>query len=169
MITGTGTPSTPPPPQPQPLDSMIGMLELQGLRDSQGLHELQRERPRNSPKLPTPQHSQPVALHVKSATDIRMRSLFMAVISVKNQTDHDPTHGSTNSTTRRLMCKFNAMKFCIMPPFSPFHLYTLQRLYMRTVHTSFWEEYNESLTVVGGAACKSNGCGRLSPAKSADE
>jgi hypothetical protein len=109
----TGTPS--PPPQPQPLDWMIGILELHGLHESHGLHELQRDRPRNIcniPPLPMPQHSQPVALHVKSATAIRMRSLFMAVISVKNQTDHNASRRSTNSTTRPLMCKCNAMKFC---------------------------------------------------------
>jgi hypothetical protein len=156
LITGTGSP----PPQPQPLDCMIGILELQGLLDSQGLHELQRDRPRNIPNippLPTPQHSQPVALHVMSATAIRMRSLFMAVISVKNQTDHDASRRSTNSTTRPLMCKFNAVKFCNRPPFSPFHLYTLQTLYTRTVHTSFWAEYNESLASWGGPVCKSTG------------
>jgi hypothetical protein len=155
LITGTGTPS--PPPQPQPLDCMIGILELQGLLDSQGLHELQRERPRNSPKLPTPQHVQPVALHVMSATAIRMRSLFMAVISVKNQTDHDPSRRSTNSTTRLLMCKFNAMKFCDRPPFSPFHLYALQTLYACTVHDSFWAGYNESVASLVRPTCKSTG------------
>lgn len=144
----TGTPSL--PPQPQPLDCRIGILELQGLDDSQGLHELQRERPRNIPNippLPMPQHSQPVALHVNSAKAIRMRSLFMAVISVKDQTDHDATRRSTNSTTRPLMCKFNAMKFCDRPPFSPFHLYTLHTLRTYTVYDSFWAGYNESLVL----------------------
>jgi hypothetical protein len=81
LITGS------PPPQPQPLDCITGSHELQGLDDWHGLQELQRFR-RNicnippPPPPPTPQHSQPVAPHVMSAKAVKIRSLFMAVISV---------------------------------------------------------------------------------------
>jgi hypothetical protein len=82
-----GIPSTalpPPHPQPQPADGIMTPRELHGLHVSHGLHVLHR-RERHSPQLPTP-HSQPVALAVNSATAARMRSLFMPVISVKDQT-----------------------------------------------------------------------------------
>jgi hypothetical protein len=90
LMVGPGTMGIPsmtaPPPQPQPhpLDGIMTPRELQGLHVSHGLHVLRRER--HSPQLPMPPHSQPVALAVKSATAARMRSLFMPVISVKDQT-----------------------------------------------------------------------------------
>lgn len=83
-------PSTPPPlqPQPQPLDGIITPRELQGLQVSHGLHVLHR-RERHNPQLPTP-HSQPVAPAVNNATAARMRSLFIAVISMKDRTIPTP-------------------------------------------------------------------------------
>ncbi|HEV3418634.1 MAG TPA: hypothetical protein VG056_17575 [Pirellulales bacterium] len=80
LITGSPLPQ----PQPHPLDCITGAHELQGLDDSHGLQELQRflRNICNIPPPPTPQHSQPAALHVMSAKAVRIRSLFMAEISV---------------------------------------------------------------------------------------
>jgi hypothetical protein len=119
LIIGAGTtgiPSmtAPPPPQPQPhpLDGIITPREAHGLHwlpVSQGLHVLHR-RERHSPQLPTP-HSQPVELAVKSATAARMRSLFMPVISVKDQTTRRQPAWASNSTAHFAMCKRNAVVF----------------------------------------------------------
>jgi hypothetical protein len=108
-----GIPSmtAPPPPQPQPhpLDGIMTPRELHGLHVSQGLQLFRRER--HNPQLPMPPHSQPVALAVKSATAARMISLFMPVISVKDQTTARQRRGASNSTAHFVMCKRNAVNF----------------------------------------------------------
>src|SRR5437899_2971539 len=105
-----------PQPQPQPLGAITGSYDWHGLHVLQRPHVLQELhephsdlRPNRSinPIFPSPQHPQPTALQVNSTKAVRDRSLFMAVISVKNRSENFASRGSSNCTPHGPMCKRN--------------------------------------------------------------